>query len=151
MFRNGMSAAIEPYLLLSNNSWSGSLSVLSLCWKRWRHHENENKQEARHKLTYCGRSSGGGHQQHQNVLNDVRLELVQVSGPVTACWQVYLQAEVLLTLEAGALLRTRQTNPSREARESKGIKLKFCDVLNNFIAGHYVPRFSQTAVSARRY
>lgn len=61
------------------------------------------------------------------MLNDIGLELVQVSGPVTAHQQVYLQAEVLLTLKAGALHR-QTTNVNRsegEAQEPRGRKRKF--------------------------
>lgn len=41
------------------------------------------------------------------MLNDVGLELVQVSRPLTTCRQINLQAETLLTLETGPLRQYR--------------------------------------------
>lgn len=71
------------------------------------------------KLTFCSLSSSRGHQQHQNVLNDVRLELVQVSGLVTTRRQINLQTEVLLTLEAGPLGRDRKAYQSGTKQKDK--------------------------------
>lgn len=61
--------------------------------------------------TYCSLSSSGGHQQHQNVLSNVRLELVKVSRPVPTLRQINLQTETLFTLEAGPLGRDRKGIP----------------------------------------
>lgn len=77
------------------------------------------------KLTDCSLSSSGGHQQHQKVLNDVRLELVQVSGPVTLHGQINLQTEALFSLEAGPLGtgRERHTShaPNRRTSMTTGV------------------------------
>lgn len=62
-------------------------------------------------LTHCSLPSSRGHQQQQDVLNDVRLELVQVSGPIPARRQINLQTEALLTLEAGPLGPDRKGIP----------------------------------------
>lgn len=42
----------------------------------------DTESEESTRLTCCSQSSSWGHQQHDNVLNDVRLEFVQVSRPV---------------------------------------------------------------------
>lgn len=69
----------------------------SVIIKLWPNHASPHfhkkpafRHRIRDKLTDSCCSSGGGHQQHQNVLNDVRLELVQVGRLVAMRRQINL-------------------------------------------------------------